>query len=93
MVTATGHLLSPARELAIGLLEKKDQGNHGSKSVIESTASSIFTRRSESIGAKFWNAITPIIIKIVTNPILFLFFGSADLLNRLSCQNMSTQSS
>jgi hypothetical protein len=53
MGTDTG--LSPfqAPELAVDLLEQKDQENQGSKSVTELTASSIFIRSSESLGAKF----------------------------------------
>jgi hypothetical protein len=53
MGTDTG--LSPfqAPELAVDLLEQKDQENQGSKSVAELIKSSILTRSSESSGAKF----------------------------------------
>lgn len=40
-------------ESAEGLPGQKDRENQGSKSVIELIKSSIFTRSSESFGAKF----------------------------------------
>ena len=75
-------------ESADDLREQKEQENQGSKSVAELTRSSIFSRSSESFGAKFWKAITPTIKRMVTRPFFFRFLGSELFLNLLIIQSM-----
>ena len=53
MVTGIGPSQSRVRVSAGEPPEPKVRGNQGSKSVTELTASSIFIRISESLGAKF----------------------------------------
>lgn len=53
VVTGTGPSRSLVRVLAGEPPDPKVRGNQGSKSVTELTASSIFIRISESLGAKF----------------------------------------